>query len=100
MVSWDKMTCHKKLGDIGIHISRFQNVALLGKLVWDILNSEDKLWVRMFKDIYLGENLVLNVLVERGLLLGTLLSKLLSSLKMGFNSNWGMVTLVFGIALG
>jgi hypothetical protein len=28
-------------------------------LVWDI-NYEDKLWVKMFKDIYLGENLVLN----------------------------------------
>jgi len=53
LVSWDKMTRHKKLGGLGIRIARFQNVALHGKLVWDFLNFEDKLWVKMFKDIYL-----------------------------------------------
>jgi len=43
LVSWDKMTRHKKLDDFGIRIARFQNVTIIDKLVWDVLNSEDKL---------------------------------------------------------
>jgi len=45
---------------IGICIARFQNVALFGMFVWDILNSKDKFWVKMVKVIYLRGNLVLN----------------------------------------
>jgi hypothetical protein len=89
LVSWDKMTRHKKLGGLGIRIARFQNVAILGKLVWDILNSEDKLWVRMFKDIYLGENLVLNVTSRKGSPTWNSIVKAIELLKDGFQFKLG-----------
>jgi hypothetical protein len=66
LVSWDKRTRHNRLGNLDIHIDIFQNVPLLDKLVWYILTLKDKLWVTLFKDIYLGENLVSNATTRKG----------------------------------
>ena len=89
MISWDKMTRHKKLGGLGINISRFHNVALLGKLMWDILNFEYKLWVKMLKYIYLGENLVLNVTTRTGSPTWNSIVKTIEHLKDGFQFKLG-----------
>jgi hypothetical protein len=50
LVGWDKITQPRRLGGLGIRIARLQNVSLLGKLVWEILNSPGKLWVKLFTD--------------------------------------------------
>lgn len=58
--SWEKMICHKKHGGLCTRIARHQNVALLGKLTWEMLNVINKLWVQLFQDIYLKDQVVLN----------------------------------------
>jgi frataxin-like iron-binding protein CyaY len=52
LVSWKKMTKPKKLGGLGLRSARDANICLLGKLVWDILQSKDKLWVNIFSHRY------------------------------------------------
>ncbi|KAK2410257.1 hypothetical protein QL285_045631 [Trifolium repens] len=38
MVSWKRMTKHKKNGGLGVRVVRHQkNTALLGKMVWELL---------------------------------------------------------------
>lgn len=52
LVKWSVVTLPKKNGGLGVRTSRLQNVALLGKLVWDLLHHHDKLWVSLFDSIY------------------------------------------------
>ncbi|KAK2409374.1 hypothetical protein QL285_044804 [Trifolium repens] len=52
LVSWTKMSKPKKLGGLGLRSARDANICLLGKLVWDILLSKDKLWVNIFSQRY------------------------------------------------
>lgn len=66
MVSWSKMTKHKKNGGLGIRLARHQNVALLGKIVWDMLHAEDKLWVQLLKALYVGGGSVFGTMSKRG----------------------------------
>lgn len=37
MVNWDIVTKPKNLGSLGVRTTRDQNVALLGKLIWDLI---------------------------------------------------------------
>jgi len=55
MVRWNKIIQPRNKGGLGIRTARLQNTALLGKLVWSLLQSEDKLWVSLLEDKYLKE---------------------------------------------
>lgn len=39
LVNWDILTLHKRSGGLGLRKARFRNVALLGKLVWNLLHD-------------------------------------------------------------
>jgi len=57
LVNWKKVTSLKHLGGLGIRTARDANICLLGKLVWDMVQSTNKLWVNLLSDKYsTGEN--------------------------------------------
>lgn len=55
MVKWSTITKPRKLGGLGVRTARIQNVSLLGKLVWEILNNSNKLWVSIFNSVYVKQ---------------------------------------------
>lgn len=60
------MTRRRKLGGLGPRVARHHNTALLGKVVWDILDSRDKLWVSMLKDLYIKGGNIFNAVNVKG----------------------------------
>jgi len=55
LVNWHKVSSPKNLGGLGIRTTRETNTSLLGKLVWDMVQSSNKLWVRLLSNKYVGE---------------------------------------------
>lgn len=53
MVGWDKITQARKHGGLGVRRSREHKVALIGKLVWNLYNHKEKLWVQVLDAKYL-----------------------------------------------
>ncbi|MCI14329.1 RNA-directed DNA polymerase (Reverse transcriptase), partial [Trifolium medium] len=60
LVGWDKITKPKKLGGLGIRKARDANTSLLGKLVWNVHQNSDVLWVQIIQHKYLKEEALLN----------------------------------------
>jgi len=54
LVNWNKVTTPKHLGGLGIRTARETNTSLLGKLVWDMVQSSSKLWVQLLPNKYIG----------------------------------------------
>lgn len=54
-VGWDKIIRPKKEGGLGIRAARESNIALLGKLVWDMQQNPNKLWVSMLRQKYVKQ---------------------------------------------
>ncbi|GAU45928.1 hypothetical protein TSUD_100050 [Trifolium subterraneum] len=52
LVGWNKIACPKNLGGLGIRPARESNNSLLGKLVWDMVQSSNKLWVNLLSNKY------------------------------------------------
>jgi len=52
LLNWKKVTAPKSLGGLGIRTARNANTYLLGKLVWDMVQSTDKLWVNLLSTKY------------------------------------------------
>ncbi|PNY13870.1 ribonuclease H [Trifolium pratense] len=84
LVGWNKITQPRRYGGLGVRIARIQNVFLLGKLVWEILNSPSKLWVTLFAEKYLKGRLIFNVSVAGGSLIWNSIAKALRMLQDGF----------------
>jgi len=60
MVGWEKITKSKKNGGLGVRIARKQNIALLGKLVWDMFKPSNHLLSQILSARYLhGSNIFL-----------------------------------------
>lgn len=55
MVGWSKITKPKRHGGLGVRVARHQNIALLGKRIWDLLHEKEKLWVHMLSICVGGE---------------------------------------------
>nr|KYP65630.1 LINE-1 reverse transcriptase isogeny [Cajanus cajan] len=53
LANWGLITLPKDRGGLGIQDARKANIALLGKLVWDLLHSPEKPWVQLFHAKYL-----------------------------------------------
>jgi len=51
-VGWEKITKPKGSGGLGIRAARITNTSLLGKLVWDIMHSSNKIWVQLLSTKY------------------------------------------------
>lgn len=54
VVWWTAITQSWKFGGLGVRVSRIQNIVLLGKLVWDLLQGSNKLCVEVFAAKYIG----------------------------------------------
>lgn len=52
MISWQKVSLPKRFGGLGIRQARLTNVAMLGKLVWELVHNSDKLWARLLMSRY------------------------------------------------
>ena len=52
LVNWKKVTSPKSIGGLGIKSARDSNTSLLGKLVWDMVQSTNKLWVNILSNKY------------------------------------------------
>lgn len=52
LVSWNKTTRPKQEGGLSDRSVGHYNIALLGKLVWDHINSPNKLWVHVLSNKY------------------------------------------------
>ncbi|CAJ2643293.1 unnamed protein product [Trifolium pratense] len=52
LVGWDKIARPKIQGGLGIRPAREANICLLGKLVWDMVQSSNKLWVDLLSKKY------------------------------------------------
>jgi len=48
------VTAPKCFGGLGIREAKLTNLALLGKLVWNMLHIKDKLWVKVLSHKYTG----------------------------------------------
>jgi hypothetical protein len=66
LVGWNKIARPKQYGGLGVRPTREANVSLLGKLVWDIVQSSSKLWVELFSSKYItGPNFLLSSIPPR-----------------------------------
>jgi len=54
LVNWKKIAKPRHIGGLGIRPSREANTWLLGKLVWDLVQSKNKLWVNLRSNKYTG----------------------------------------------
>jgi len=52
LVGWNKIDKPKNIGGLGIRLAREANTCLLGKLVWDLVQKNNKLWVNILSDKY------------------------------------------------
>ena len=52
LVGWKKIAKPKHLGGLGIRTAREANTCLLGNLVWDLIQNNNKLWVNLFMNKY------------------------------------------------
>ncbi|XP_024632727.1 uncharacterized protein [Medicago truncatula] len=52
LVNWKTITRPKSIGGLGIRSARDANICLLGKLVWDMVQSTNKLWVNLLAKKY------------------------------------------------
>lgn len=52
LVGWDKISLSKKHGGLGVRRSREANISLLGKLVWELQQKSNKLWVSVLTNKY------------------------------------------------
>jgi hypothetical protein len=54
LVGWNKIARPKQCGGLGVRPAREANISLLGKLVWDMVQSSRKLWVDLFSSKYIA----------------------------------------------
>nr|KYP57877.1 Putative ribonuclease H protein At1g65750 family [Cajanus cajan] len=57
LARWDIVTRARRHGGLSVRIARLQNIALLGKLLWDVGHREDKIWVQFVLNKYPGATL-------------------------------------------
>lgn len=60
LVNWNQVCKKKDNGGLGLKKANVQNLALLSKLSWKMINDEDSLWVHILKDKYLKNHNVLS----------------------------------------
>lgn len=58
---WETLILPKIDGGIGIQDASHANTTLLEKLVWDLVQELDKLWVEVLENKYFGQVSVLEV---------------------------------------
>lgn len=59
MLNWETLVLPKHDGGVGMRDVAQANTALMGKLVWSLIQDSEKLWVRVLTHICLGSVSVL-----------------------------------------
>jgi hypothetical protein len=95
LVGWEKITQSRKLGGLGIRTARDSNTAMLGKLVWDIHSKQDKLWVNLITQKYVGNQSVLDVPKKAGSVVWNSIMKARNVLRGGYSYRLGNGTSSF-----
>lgn len=83
-VNWYTITKPCRWGGHGVRMARKQNVALLGKLVWNLFACPDKLWVSLLSDKYLRNGSLLGSKKVKGSTTWNSIIKAWEVLKDGF----------------
>jgi len=60
LVGWNKIAKPKQIRSLGLRTAREANICLLGKLVWDLIQNNNKLWVNIFMKKYSAKPSFLN----------------------------------------
>lgn len=89
LVNWHKVFTPKALGGLGVRSAREANTALLGKLIWDIQQDTDKLWVQVLKHKYNIKENFLNLTHKSGSPTWGAISKAKEVLKSGYQFRLG-----------
>lgn len=98
MVKWEIVIRPRKLGGLGVRVAHEQNIAWLGKLVWELLNPSNQLWTSVLKGKYFQEgNLFFarNKKKKKRLVVWNSIMKALEFLKEGFQMKIGEGNLDF-----
>lgn len=89
LINWKTVTKPRKWGGLSIRGARHQNVALLGKLVWDLLNQSSKLWVNILHAKYVKQNNIFLSRKVKGSPVWRAIMKALDVLESGFSYKIG-----------
>jgi hypothetical protein len=66
LVNWKTVASPKKDGGLGIRAAREANICLLGKLVWNMVQKTNKLWVNLLSNNYSsGQNFLHSATAHR-----------------------------------
>lgn len=52
LVAWERICFPKKFGGLNVKGSKLWNVAFVGKLLWQLLNNKEVLWVKWVHGFY------------------------------------------------
>lgn len=58
LVKWSNVIAPKRYGSLGLRSARLNNVALMGKLLWNLMQEKDKLWVQVLNQKYVKDQSV------------------------------------------
>lgn len=53
LVSWDRISVPKKYGGLNIKGCRNWNITSIGKLIWQLAEKQDSLWIKWVHDLYM-----------------------------------------------
>ena len=65
LVKWEKITLPLSMGGLGIRDFRLANLALLGKLAWNVIFEQNCLWVKVLRLKYLRQRYYGSVIIKR-----------------------------------
>lgn len=88
-VKWQIVTMPKRNGGLGARRAREANTAMLGKLVWDVLQQTDKLWVNLISTKYVQNHTFLQAAKTAGPPIWNAISKARIVLQDGFQFRIG-----------
>lgn len=89
LVGWGKITLPKKKGGLGVQSSREANTALLGKLVWELHQNPNKLWVSMLLSKYVPNGNFLDYPTKTGSAVWNSVRKAKAVLRAGYTYRIG-----------
>lgn len=90
MISWVDVTKPTKWGGLGIRRARQQNTAYLGKLLWEVVQDSDKLWVQLLRGKYVKEKHSFSAFQRKGSSIWNSIRKCFTSLQSGFSFKIGI----------
>lgn len=89
MVNWKTITKPCRWGGLGVRVARNQNIVLLGKLIWELISTPDKLWVSVMNGKYGKAGSLLDPKKSRGSNIWNSIMKALDVLQEGFQIKIG-----------